>query len=264
MLANGPCAQFIGNSPDYPISNAEAPLDVLNKLAADPAKLRNRYDFVRRDGDKVVIAAADGDGAAGRMEVYWHFFHLNPEGPNVQASYNTFAGDMAYRLTVVQWRALVLLHELAHIQGTLAADHGGDEVGFEQAVIENCIPNAVREPAIVIRPGPPDPIEIAPIDGIGTVVPPIFVPPSDPGDSEYPELGDCCEEVPDPGDSEYPELGDCCEEVPGDWYEDEGDVPFDPGYGGGDYVDPDWGDWGGGGWGGEDDPFPIAEEEYAY
>lgn len=39
--------------------------------------------------------------------------------------------------------------------------------------------------------------------------------------------------------------------------------PTTPGYGGGDYVDPDWGgDWGGGGWGGEDDPFPIAEEEY--
>ena len=263
MLAGGPCATHVGNSPDYPISNAEAPADVLRALSRNPDQLVNRSQEERVGSDGgAIVAAANGDGATGTITVYWGFFRLNPSGPNVINSYNTYSGGFLYRLTPVEWRAMVLLHELMHLQGTLAADHGGNEVAAEEAIIAACIPNAAREPVVTVPSGPPDPIPLGPTDIIDPWLnPPVLLPPppSDPGDSEFPEIGVCCDEV-DPGDSEFPEIGECCDEVivPDD------DVPYDPVPRPG-YDDGGW--YGGGGGGGSEfdhwyDVFYDEVDEY--
>jgi len=67
-------------------------------------------------------------------------------------------------------------------------------------------------------------------------------------DSDFPEVTGPFEEVPDLPDSDFPEMTGPYEEVPDDfgWIDPDPGEPFDPGYGGGDYTDPGYDDWGGG------------------
>ena len=273
LLEDDRCAAFIGISTEtFPESSQPITArDIFERLLQRPGGIVDQFDTYYKDdapdGSKgYTFASADGDEAQGTITLYkpFHDVLVRPSG------YNTYRGETGYILTPEQNRALVLLHELRHLMGTLSADHNGDKKGEDEATIAKCIPDA--ETTMVVH-APQDPIPTNPdIPDIPIQVP---VPQPDPlpsSDDPIIDFGSDCPvirgedgtiidggECGDPGESELPELGDCCDEVPGD-PGDSGDpwdpcwlygclppdsgIPYDPGYGGGD------GGGGGGGGGG--------------
>jgi hypothetical protein len=301
-----------------------------------PVYASNVLEILRKD-DKIAdlpglsssawAQAPVGKGAGGVLMLFKEF-HTEPPKKNATDLYKSFGDGSKYRpmvdymftslggtITPEELRAFIVLHELAHLMGTLPAERDPmtlqvlDQVKvweFNSSIFTNCTraiqarklfqspPSRGHGPWVGEEEAPlpePDPLPESelPVVDFGSDCPVIRDEAGnvidggdcgDPGESELPVLGDCCDEVvPDPGDSELPELGDCCDEV----FPDDPGEPFDPGFGGGDdpsidpsiepgyYSDAWWCCNGGGGGGGDggydhyydDDYYWVAEEEYA-
>ena len=279
-LALPGCRDYIGSSPQN-----ESALQVLDNVSSTAGGIVDDWDEDPdgpQPGTKIAAQAEGPNGGSGfgkgSQGVIRFFKGFHEARTTSYVNARTHPDNKVYQLDPGQQRVLVVLHELLHLVGKLDGDHvytdgignaSNDLASIEDAVIINCIPNARR----VDRPA-------APGGGSGSEAPGTQ-PGGAPGDNSvtFPDpplqehndvvLGDDFEE--DFGSSEQPVIRDedgtvleggvldggdddpyGYEEPFG--YEDPGDigVPYDPGYGGGDYVDPGYGYGygGGGGWGG--------------
>jgi hypothetical protein len=328
-LRNGPCNSLIsGTNP----AGGESAQSVLEKVDRNNGIVHSWR--LRKAGPGGQFAAATarsfGSGSAGKI-IVWRDFH---DGTRMNRIYGEDSANYLASLEpghdIPDNGAVILLHEVAHLTGAHVHGRFESTPEFHRKIMEICLgkkpkpqPPRRRGPSVddedvplpeeteplpesddpvidfdsdcpVIRDedgnileggdcGDPGESELPELGDCCTEVPstPGAVDPgsselpelgdcctevpSDPGESELPELGDCCDEVPiDPGESELPELGECCDEVPDDpggfpdpdpydpcapfgCMDPDPGMPIDPGYGGGDYVDPGYDDWGGGG-----------------
>ena len=193
-----------------------------------------------------------GSAAGGTLYFYKAFHdstlptsYYNPPTSPDNKMYELDA-DQA-RTMVVLHELMHLLGTLtdSHTTTDALGNTDSDLGDIQDIIITNCIPNARRVARPAARPGGGDGGG-APNDGpvVANPYPPSGGGPGDLPESDYPvidfgsdcpvirgedgsiiEGGDC-----GPGESELPELGDCCDEVPSD--PDPGE-PYDPGYGGG-------------------------------
>src|SRR5262245_5280697 len=222
-----------------------------------------------------------GTGSNGQIDVYKQF-HDDPTAddfyrglgdnenrPLVDAMFAAFGGPPS----PTEWRALILLHELMHLTGNLPGDHI-DNFYFEainSAIFTNCVRAGVNAvggggpPADQPQPLPtptPAPVEGTTGGGGGGDLPTSDDPVIDFGSDdpvvtgadgvpiEGGEIGGAYgdpDPAPDPGDPYCDPFG-CV-------YDDPGGVPYDPGYGGGDYC------CGGGGGG---DYYPEFDDDWYY
>jgi hypothetical protein len=217
-----------------------------------------------------VPEGAIGAGSNARIDLYRQF-HDDPTAddfyrafgdhqnrPLVDAMFAAFGGPPS----PTEWRALILLHEVMHLTGSLPGDHY-DNAGFENfnsVIFMNCVragvnPNsgggASPEPQPVPAPTAP---AVGPTtgaaDGGGDLPtsddPVIDFGSDDPvitGEDGTPiDGGDVGEAYGDPAGADA--YGDPCYPY-GCVDDDLGDLPYDPGYGGGggpDFPGPDE-DW---------------------
>jgi hypothetical protein len=270
LLADPACRAFI----DGAVLDEGNALDLFNEMVAatNPRAINNDYNY--DDGAYARGGRLVDEGNRPVLEVYRPFH----EDTVLPETYNrSTGGDYAYQLTPRQARALVVLHELRHITGTLDGTHNGNPVGENEDIVTRCILAAQRVGGPIQVTAPPDQLPTIDSPIIPTIIPPFPeeepLPESDEPQLLVPDLvirggdGSVLEggEVYDPNlDPDYPPsdpTGPYC------WPEDcispddPGDVPFDPGYGGGgggEISDPDWGwDWG------YDDGEYAPEEELA-
>ena len=167
----------------------------------------------------------------GEIVVFKPFFSDDFDEPDLARApappntYNTYTREYIYRLTPRQLRAMVLAHEYRHSAGTLSSDHDKRFAAENEAIIDNCLRGVRREPSIT---APPDPIELAPIDGILTTLdPPTPLPPPPLPDGEGevkmgPLEGEPGFEEPPPGSPVY-NPSDAATVILGD-----GEVPLAP------------------------------------
>jgi hypothetical protein len=308
LLADEDCAMWLAFGEVGAETQPLDPQTALNDFnAIVNARLHNLYN--QRDpepGHALTLAAAGpvGSGPNADLYIYEPFYAEDFDSGIFQqtplrVTYNTYNHDYVYQLTPRQVRALTLLHEYRHAAGTLNGSHNGDPdsaasraaaiVAGNEEIIERCL-HARRDPNPTWVTAPPDPIELAPIDGIPTTIDPITpapLPPPPPRDGEgdvtigplegEPGYREPSPDAPviDPSDAQPVVLPDnpvppvpadpgptepgcptgCLD--PDDGYDD----PYDPGY---DYGGDDPYDYGG------DDPYdyggddPYDDYDYGY
>jgi hypothetical protein len=175
-LANPACAALIGRWPNnYPTGLTA--LDVLDTIAAaqNPRQLANSW--TGSNGDAWAAGGPVGSGPAGSIEVYQRFHEARPgveyslvrNGQTfvytLEDTYNTYRRDYIYSLTAEEFRALAVLHELRHVQGSLDAEHNGSLAAANEAIVDACFPNARRQPNTAYDAthiaAPPEPIPLA-------------------------------------------------------------------------------------------------------
>jgi hypothetical protein len=257
LLADPVCRAFI----DGGVQDEGNALDLFNEMVAstNPRAIYNSY--LEDDGSAFARGGRLADEGNRPVLVVFRAFHETTVPPEL---YNRpSGGDYAYQLTPRQARALIVLHELRHITGTLDGTHNGNPIGENEDTVRACIPAAQPVGGSVEVRAPQD--RLPTIDGpiIVPIVPPF--PEERLSESDEPVLlvpdltiigedGSVIEggDVYDPNlDPDYPATdptGPYC------WPEDcvypdaPGGEPYDPGYGGGGgggSTDPDWGwdDW---------------------
>jgi hypothetical protein len=257
LLADPACRAFI----DGGVRDEGNALDLFNEMVASTNPRAINNDYLYDDGSFARGGRLADEGNRPVLEVYRRF-HEETVPPD---TYNRpTGGDYAYQLTPRQARALIVLHELRHITGTLDGTHNGNPVGENEDTITRCILAAQRVGGPIQATAPPDPL---PVNNDPIILPIIHpIPDEDPlPESDEPQLlvpdltivgedGSVLEggEVYDPNlDPDYPPAdptGPYCWPEDCVYPDDPGGVPFDPGYGGGGgggISDPDWGwdDW---------------------
>jgi hypothetical protein len=279
------CKWLIGTS-EPEIGPPVYPWDRLEELRRD-TRVADTYQMAGPDGTPARIGPLDRPGVLPVLQIFQEF-HANPSRellyrsfgdgqnrPMVDYMFESLGGT----ITPDEFRALVILHELAHLTGALG-DHGSPAnyaVGwkFSSDVFTKCIRGDRKptEPAPTrrdddesVNDGLPDTD-----DGFWGLDP--SGNPGDPGESEDPQgfdtdltirggdgsvveggnVGDPNLEEPnydDPCDPFYDSNPNgLCGSDPGGYGEPDPGEPYDPGYGGGDWGGGD--DWGGGGGGGD-------------
>jgi hypothetical protein len=242
------------------------PLQVLDDVTNNRAGKTQVYDFYAlakvTDDGRDVYAETDEVGAGSKGTLYFYKSFHDSTLPTSYYNPPSSPDNKMYELTKSEQQLLVVIHELMHLTGTLTGNHTStDALGntdtdlgdIQDQIITNCIPNAKR----VARPksGGDDAAGGGGSGGGGPYDGPVISYPDpifgsgggsigDPGDSETPVLGECCDEVPtptDPGGGLPPDEPQCAPD--GCYDPDPGGTPYDPGYGGGG---------GGGGYGGGD------------
>jgi hypothetical protein len=275
-LANPDCAALIGRWPNnYPTGLTA--LDVLDTIAAalNPRQLAN--DWTGSNGDAWAAGGPLGSGPAGSIEVYRRFHEARPgveytlvrNGETfvytLEDTYNTYSRDYIYSLTAEEFRALAVLHELRHVQGSLDGNHNGSLAAANEAIIDACFPNARRQPnptydaTHITAPPEPIPLALPPLDngtggggggGAGPVENPHGSDPriivdgteldggyysDDPvirGEDGSVVDGGTVGPYPDPPEESWePPYEDPC--YPDGCYDPYPGEPYDPGYGGG-------------------------------
>jgi hypothetical protein len=174
LLANPACAAFIGRWPNnYPTGMSAA--DVFEAiLAASPRQFFNEWNGTW--DNNFAGGGPVGSGPAGTIAVFRPFHEMEPGVPvtitiegvpstfTMEDTYNTYTRDYSYELSGREWRALALLHELGHVQGTLNESHNHSSSNQpheteNEAIVDNCFPNArrvPRPPETQVRPAAPD------------------------------------------------------------------------------------------------------------
>jgi hypothetical protein len=128
-------------------------LDLFNEMVAatNPRAINN--DYLYDDGSYARGGRLADEGNRPVLEVYRPFH----EETVLPETYNrSSGGDYAYQLTPRQARALVVLHELRHITGTLDGTHNGNPVGENEDLVTRCILAAQRVGGPIQVTAPPD------------------------------------------------------------------------------------------------------------
>jgi hypothetical protein len=270
--------------------------DVLQQLIA---RQRNNPGIVDRGdvrfvnpttGREVFAQAPVGAGGNGTITLY-RLFHNPPSSPN--SLFGTGGGAFMRSLDPLPYgiigpdptlgaaeaRAVVILHELAHLTGAL--DHGDEgATAFNRKLLSDCLRGLGKDPIPTPLPAPRQGTGGSGDDGGGFLelpsTPSEPLPESD--DPQIPvadapvlvlpdgrridegEIGEAPDDDPGYGGDDGPYCGDYCGDDGG--YDDGGydDGGYGGGGGGGGWDDGDW-DWGDGGWGGEDVPEAEAPNE---
>jgi hypothetical protein len=183
-----PCATLVGS---YAGMSARDVLDAINrahKFLAMPD---------RSTADNAPAETFNGGGPEGVIGFYKPFFgELGPTSPDDPASvpyvntYNTGNHDYVYVLTPEEFRALVVLHELRHVQGNLSGDHNGNLREENEDIVAKCFPNARRVPnpnRLPAASAPSAPIPTTPPIDTGVTVTDIMGPVENPRGS-YPTI----------------------------------------------------------------------------
>jgi hypothetical protein len=257
-LRKAGCDAFISGSASR--SAFERLHELMTRQGA-PAGIEERPNEVKRDDDGVELesVAVQGPLRSPTIILYSKFFRAHPDDIR---SYSTTLPPGASAPGEDQIRAMLILHELAHITGALPTEHLPDDpdgLRFDRRILDRCLHNTetARPHPPVPMPGPapvhrPSDDDIAagggsadPGAGYGQAPPPL-------PDSNAPVLRDCCAEVPggaaagsgggrpydpdanydDPFDPAYDDNpGAPGDDDPGYFAPDQ--QPSDPGYGGG-------------------------------
>jgi hypothetical protein len=205
----------------------------------------------RTTSDNPPAETLNGGGSEGVIAFYTPFFgELGPASTDDPASlpynstYNTGTRDYLYVLTPDEFRTLVVLHELRHVQGNLDGAHNGQLQAENESIVDKCFPNARRVPnpnRLTATPAPSEPIASTPPIDSGISITDLMGPVENPHGS-YPTITVDGVELDGGYYSEAPVITVDGVELEGGEvgpYPDTADTGQVDGYGyGDDYVDP--------------------------
>ena len=135
-LEAGDCATYLATK--TPGASAERPADVLRHVK-EAGRLEDRYLSFHEDDPAAYASSAQGAGSDGSITLYRRS-HAETHDP---AEYNNVA-----QLDPVQFRALIIIHEVAHLQGYRHDGRTIEEavsaiLSFDESIVRKCFPETV-------------------------------------------------------------------------------------------------------------------------